>query len=201
VRVDTCESKGVQLLTFNVRGFGMRWHEVLLLVDKYDVDVAIPLETVDADLKVCRQLFSDFSLFFLKGENKNGRMLILVSTDLYASRIKYDLTNVCTVEFQGKAPSRILGIYAPKSRSWPWEHLSQYMSRSNVLFVDFNVNLECDQDKALRLLIWAIELAPSNASVTRCLATAVLIVVITFLSAMFKVTSPKIGIAAPLADK
>jgi hypothetical protein len=85
-------------------------------------------------------------------------VLILVRTDVYASGIKYDFTDVCTVEFQGKTSSRILGIYAPTSRSWPWEHPSQYMSRLNVVFVDFNVDLEPGKEKASRLLIWADEI-------------------------------------------
>jgi hypothetical protein len=82
VWVDTCESKGIQILSFHVRGFGIRWHEVLLFVDKYEVDVTILLETGDANLKRCCQLFSDFSLFVQKGENKNGGVLILVRINL-----------------------------------------------------------------------------------------------------------------------
>jgi hypothetical protein len=63
----------------------MFWHEVLLLVDKYEADVVILLETGDAYLKRCRQLLNDFSLFSQKGENKNGGVLILVRTNLYIS--------------------------------------------------------------------------------------------------------------------
>jgi hypothetical protein len=64
VWIDTCESKDIQVLSFNVTGFDMTWHEVLLLVEKYEVDVAILFEAGDANLKLCRQLFSNFSLFF-----------------------------------------------------------------------------------------------------------------------------------------
>jgi hypothetical protein len=157
VWVDTCESKGIQVLSFHVRGFDMRWHEVLLLVGKYAVDAAILLETGDADLKLCCQLFSDFSLFVQKGENKNGGVLILVRTNLYASRVKCDLPNVYIAELQGRISSRILSVYAPTSRSWTWEHLSQYISKSSVLFGDLNVDLDSGKEKASRHLAWADE--------------------------------------------
>jgi hypothetical protein len=121
------------------------------------VDVATPFETDDIDLKLCHQILNDFQLFFRKGENKNGGVLILVRTRLYATRVKCDLSNVCAVEFQGRISSRILGIYAPTSRSSTSGHPPQYISKSSVLFGDFNVDLESDKKKASRLLTWADE--------------------------------------------
>lgn len=158
----SCTKNGVQVLSFNVRGFDLRWQEVRLLVETYEPDVVILLETGDIDFNFSQEVFHDFSIFFQKGENRNGGALIMVRSHLYARRIHCDVPNVCVVELPGEENLRIIGLYAPASRSWSWDQLSPFISKSNVLFGDFNVDLEADNDKASILLRWADEflLAP-----------------------------------------
>ncbi|CAF4269963.1 unnamed protein product, partial [Rotaria magnacalcarata] len=50
---------------------------------------------------------------------------------------------------------RIIGVYAPDSRSWNWHDLSSFISVNCAIFGDFNVDLEHDDKKAESLLEWA----------------------------------------------
>jgi hypothetical protein len=52
---------------------------------------------------------------------------------------------------------RIIGIYAPKSKTWNWNSLSDYITDSCGLFGDFNIDLDdkTDEIAAKNLLNWA----------------------------------------------
>lgn len=156
--IPTRVTKGVNVLSFNVRGFDLRWQEVLLLAGTYDSDVLILLETGDVDLSLSQQSFHNYSCFFQRGENKNGGDLVMVRANLYARRVKCDVPNVCIIELPGTEDLRVIGIYAPASRTWTWDQLSPFISNSSVLYGDFNIDLEKDKDKAATLLSWADEL-------------------------------------------
>ena len=49
-------------------------------------------------------------MFFQKGENKNGGVLILVRYDLQVSRIDCKLPNVCIIEIRGDELLRLVGV-------------------------------------------------------------------------------------------
>ncbi len=61
----------------------------------------------------------------------------------------------------------MIGIYAPESRSWKWEDVSQFITPKCAIYGDFNIDLKKDNTKAEVLLTWtdAHFLAPfvSNA--------------------------------------
>ena len=145
------------ILSFNVRGFNSRWQEVLLLNSSYAFDIMILQETGDVETSLCAQAFPKFRCFHQRGENRNGGVSIMVRKEVQASRVVCDLPNICAVDIHTHTNDtvRIIGVYAPESRSWGWDHLSQFLSTNCAIFGDFNVDLEQDGGKADLLLSWA----------------------------------------------
>ena len=145
------------ILSFNVRGFESRWQEVLLLNSSYAFDIMILQETGEVEMSLYAQAFSRFRCYHQRGENRNGGVTILVRKEVQASRVVCDLPNVCAVDVLTHSNDnvRIIGVYAPESRSWNWEHLSQFLSDNCVIYGDFNVDIELDGGKADLLLSWA----------------------------------------------
>jgi hypothetical protein len=143
------------ILSFNVRGFNLRYQEVVLLSNSFKFDILILLETDSFDLQHCHQAFSKYKIFFQTGENPNGGVIILVRNDLKTNRVRCDLPNICIVDILEDEPLRIAGIYATDSKSWNWEDLTPFVTSKCALFGDFNVDLEKDKTKADFLMMWA----------------------------------------------
>ncbi|CAM4744803.1 unnamed protein product [Rotaria magnacalcarata] len=101
-------------------------------------------DPLDADFKVK-----------INRENAHGGVVILVRKDIKTNRLHCDLPNVCIVDILNNSPLRILGIYAPDSKSWHWDNLSPFLSSNCILFGDYNIDLDKDKSKAETLLNWA----------------------------------------------
>jgi len=50
------------------------------------------------------------------------------------------LPNICILDFLS-TNLRLCAIYAPESKSWKWDQLSEFISNKCVLIGDFNVDL------------------------------------------------------------
>ncbi|CAF4025281.1 unnamed protein product [Adineta steineri] len=87
---------------------------------------------------------------------------MLVKNFVKVSRIECKLPNVCVVDVKGVEVVRLLGVYAPTSRSWNWQDLSPYVTKKCIIYGDFNIDFCQDIQKAESLLSWADEhfLAP-----------------------------------------
>ena len=157
----TSSVNNLQILSFNVRGFNLRYQEVLLLANSFKFDVLILLETGWFDLSFCNQVFSSYKSFFQCGENSNGGVVVLVRKDVKVQRVECDVPNVCIIDVLAEQSLRIMGIYAPESKSWRWDDLSPFISSNCFLFGDFNVDFDKDKTKAELLLNWADELSLS----------------------------------------
>lgn len=146
-----------RVLHFNVRGLGERWEEVLLLLDKYKVDCVVLNEVGVFDRELINQAFMNYRSFYQKGENSWGGVLILVKTSLTANRIKCETPNVCVIDIKMERVVRIIGVYAPKSKTWSWNVLSPLITNGCCVIGDFNVdiNSETDEKNAKEILGWA----------------------------------------------
>lgn len=145
VEVVSSLSSSLYILTFNVRGLEERWHEVVLLISSLNPDIIILLETGVIDLFFYKQLFSNLNLFFQPGENSYGGVLMLVKNDIHVVRIECSVPNVCVLDVKLENTLRIVGMYAPESRSWSWSDISYFISDRCTIFGDFNVDLEQDK--------------------------------------------------------
>ena len=149
----TCQS--LQVLSFNVRGFDLRWQEVLLLSSSTKADILILQETGTIDLTICEKAFPDHKKFYQRGENRNGGVLILVHRNVPARRVEYNIPNVCGIDLLEENGLRIIGVYAPDSRSWDWDDLTPSLTKNCIIFGDFNVDIYQDSTKATKLINWA----------------------------------------------
>ena len=147
-------ANSLHILTFNVRGCNLRYQEVLLLSTSFKFDILILLETDWFDLQHCSQVFSKYKIFSQKGENSNGGIIILVRNDLKTERISCELPNICIVDILEDERLRVVGVYAPDSKSWVWEDLTQFVTSKCAFFGDFNVDLDKDKSKAELLMMW-----------------------------------------------
>jgi endonuclease/exonuclease/phosphatase (EEP) superfamily protein YafD len=156
--------ESIRIVSFNVRGFNLRHQEVLLLANSVNVDILILLEVGPFDRAYCGQIFDKYTILFQRGENTHGGVVMLVRVRIKHQRVPCNVPNVCVVDLtqDEKNPQRIMGLYAPESKSWMWEELSEFVTEDCSLFGDFNVDLEQDGEKAEGLLKWAdsLSLAP-----------------------------------------
>ena len=81
--------------------------------------------------------------------------MVLVRNEIQVKRVDCSIPNVCIVDVNLEEDVRIMGVYAPYSRSWNLQNLSTFVSDNCVIFGDFNVDLEQDGNKAESLLDWA----------------------------------------------
>ncbi|CAF3453526.1 unnamed protein product [Rotaria socialis] len=148
-------SSSFHVLLFNVRGLDFRWQEVLLLISSFKFDALILLETGDIDISFYQNIFCHYRLLYQKGENRNGGVLMLMKEGISISRVPCKLPNVCVVDVKGEDAFRLIGVYAPDSKTWLWDDLSHFLSKKCIIYGDFNVDIMQDGKKAEILLQWA----------------------------------------------
>ena len=76
------------VLSFNVRGLELRWQEAFLLTSSFSCDILVLLETGNVELSFYEKIFNNFRMFYQKGENKNGGILILVKFGIKTIRFE-----------------------------------------------------------------------------------------------------------------
>ncbi|CAF1415277.1 unnamed protein product [Adineta ricciae] len=153
---------GLQVLYFNVQGVKTRWNEVTALTLKYQFDIMILGEVGSVDFAVLEATFISFQSCYQAGENSHDGVLILIRNGLSFSRIKCTTPNVIAIDIHLENDLRIVGLYAPASKTWDWEDLTPQITPRSVIFGDFNVDFDQDKNKAGDLLKWAdqVGLAP-----------------------------------------
>ncbi|CAF2033682.1 unnamed protein product [Rotaria magnacalcarata] len=102
----------LNVLTYNVQGWGTRALEVMDLIFKVDSPVCVFTEV--------RELWNSFKVlhftsFYQKGTNHSGGVMITIGKHLRATRIDTDIENTIIVDILGLSEQiRIIGIYWPQ---------------------------------------------------------------------------------------
>ena len=125
-----------------------------MLARKYQSDVIVLNEVGRVDMSLVGAAFPNFNASYQAGENAHGGVLVLIRNSIPVIRVKCCVPNVCVLDLKFQKPIRIMGMYAPASKSWRWPDLSPFISRQCVVIGDFNVDLEKDGDKADQMLEW-----------------------------------------------
>ncbi|CAF4695837.1 unnamed protein product, partial [Rotaria magnacalcarata] len=142
--------------------------DVLLLKEKYqDVDKSMKAQDVmfkqflfpmlDDILKVIGEMNVGAGGRTLDADLKSNfeRFRTQMSNAIAVKRVDCKIPNICIIDLKVEDELRIIGVYAPDSRSWNWHDLSSFISVNCAIFGDFNVDLEHDDKKAESLLEWA----------------------------------------------
>ena len=125
------------VLSFNVRGLGLRMHEVILLSISFEFDVLVLLEVGVYDSSDLNQCFSKYRTFYQKGENSHGGVILLTRSDMRVKRVECPLPNVCFLDVELEENLRIGGVYGSDSRSWNWHDLSRWCVSNCILLGRF----------------------------------------------------------------
>ncbi|CAF3843917.1 unnamed protein product, partial [Rotaria sordida] len=112
---------------------------------------------LDSDLKLKLERYLIQMKKIKEGENKNGGVIMLIKEGISISRVPCKLSNVCVVDVKGEEEFRLTGVYAPDSKSWSWDDLSDFLSKKYIIYGDFNVDIMQDRKIAEILLQWADE--------------------------------------------
>ncbi|CAF4536164.1 unnamed protein product [Rotaria socialis] len=80
---------------------------------------------------------------------------MLMKEGISIIRVPCKLPNVCVVDVKGEDVFRLIGVYAPDSKTWLWDDLSHFLSKKCIIYGDSNVNTMQDGKKAEILFQWA----------------------------------------------
>ena len=144
----------LHILCFNVRGLDSRWGEVCLLARTHAFDIISLGEVGRVDFALIGGAFSNYKIFYQAGENAHGGVLVMIHTDIPATRVACSLPNVCTIDIYLEQTIRLIALYAPASKTWNWTDLSTYVTNQCMIMGDFNIDIETDGEKADQLLEW-----------------------------------------------
>ncbi|CAF2106977.1 unnamed protein product, partial [Rotaria magnacalcarata] len=152
-------SSSLHVILFNVHGLDLRWQEALLLISSFKFDALILVETGEFDNSFHQKIFQRYRFLHQKGENRNGGVLILIKETFSISRVPCSIPNICVVDIKGEDNFRIIGVYAPDSKSWSWDDLSAFVSSKCVIYGDFNIDIMDDGKKLTCYFIGVIDYA------------------------------------------
>ena len=152
----------LHILCFNVRGLSARWGEVSLMASTQRFDIMVLGEVGQVDFSLVNLVFQNYRYFYQPGENAHGGVLVIVRNGISTSRVPCSVANVCVVDLMLEEKIRLIGLYAPASKSWRWPDLSPLISKRCCIMGDFNVDIEKDGVAADDLLEWmdSCSLAP-----------------------------------------
>ncbi|CAF1049213.1 unnamed protein product [Adineta steineri] len=126
----------VNILTYNVEGWGTRALEAIDLIYKVDSPICVFTEVGELwdTIKV-----PHFSSFHQKGTNHSGGVMILIGKHLKATRIDTDIENTVIVDVFGLSEQiRIIGIYWPQGQKRNLNDISPFLIKGTLLIGDFN---------------------------------------------------------------
>ncbi|CAF4138053.1 unnamed protein product [Rotaria magnacalcarata] len=126
----------LNILTYNVQGWGTRALEVMDLIFKVDSPVCVFTEVEELwnSFKV-----PHFTSFYQKGTNHSGGVMITIGKHLRATRIDTGIENTVIVDIHGLSEQiRIIGIYWPQGQMRNLKDLCPFLVKGTILTGDFN---------------------------------------------------------------
>lgn len=136
----------LNILCYNVRGWGVRSLEVIDMVYKLEADICVCTEVGELWNK---NTIPHYSNFHQKGTNKNGGVCVSIGKHLKGTRINLDVRNVVIVDVSGLSASvRIIAVYWPSGQRNFLKELDPYIIENTIITGDFNAAVkEYDSDK------------------------------------------------------
>ncbi len=130
----------LNILRYNVQGWGSRSLEVTDMV--YKVEAAICIMTEVGELWNTSKI-PHYNIFHQHGTNKNGGVCVAIGKHLKGSRVELNVENTVIVDVFGLSEvMRIIAIYWPAGQSRRLEELEQYIIENTIITGDFNASIK-----------------------------------------------------------
>jgi hypothetical protein len=148
------EQVPLNILCYNVQGWGSRNLEVIEMVFK--VEAAICIFTEVGELWNTSKI-PHFNIFHQHGTNKSGGVIVAIGKHLKGSRIDFNVENTVIVDVYGLSETiRIIAIYWPAGQTRNLEDLEPYIVENTIITGDFNASIKewgsTSSDKRGRML-------------------------------------------------
>ena len=130
----------LNILCYNVNGWGSRSLEVIDIV--YKIEASICVFTEVGELWNTSRI-PHFNLFHQHGTNKSGGVCVAVGKHLKGSRINFDVENTVIVDINGISETvRIIAIYWPAGQTRSLEEFEPYITENTIITGDFNASIK-----------------------------------------------------------
>ena len=130
----------LNILCYNVQGWGSRNLEVIDIV--YKIEAAVCVLTEVGDLWSHYKI-PHFNTFHQHGANKSGGICVAIGKHLKASRIDFSVENTVIVDVYGLSETtRIIAIYWPICQTRNLEDQEPYIIENTIITGDFNTFIQ-----------------------------------------------------------
>ncbi|CAF2139620.1 unnamed protein product [Rotaria magnacalcarata] len=134
------EQVSLNILCYNVQGWGSRSLEVIDIVDKIEASICVFTEV--GELWNASQI-PHFNIFHQHGTNKSGGVCIAIRKHLKESRIDLNIENTIIVDVDGLSETvRIIAIYWPAGQTRVLGELESYITKNTIITGDFNASVK-----------------------------------------------------------
>ena len=130
----------LNILSYNVQGWGTRCLEVIDIV--YQVDASVCIFSEVGELWNSFAL-PNFNMFHEKGTNHSGGVCVAVGKHLRTTQIETKTENTVVVDIIGLSePLRVIGIYWPQCQKRNLDDLLPFIQKNTIISGDFNAAVE-----------------------------------------------------------
>ncbi|CAF1256717.1 unnamed protein product [Rotaria sordida] len=128
------EQMPLNILCYNVQGWGSRCLEVIDIV--YKVDASICIFTEVGELWNTSKILH-FEIFHQDGTNKSGGVCVAVGKHLKGTRLDFSVENTVIVDISGLSETiRIIAIYWPQGQNRNLDELEPYIIENTIITGD-----------------------------------------------------------------
>jgi len=130
----------LNILCYNVQGWGSRRLEVIDIV--YKIDASICVFTEVGELWNTSRI-PHFNIFHQHGTNKSGGVCLAIGKHLKGTKINFNVENTVIVDVNGLSETvRIIAIYWPAGQTRALEELEPYIIENTIITGDFNASIK-----------------------------------------------------------
>ena len=134
------EQISLNILCYNVQGWGSRSLEVIEMVNKIETPICVLTEV--GELWSTSKI-PHFNFFHQQGTNKSGGVCVAIGKHLKASRIDFNSENTVIVDITGFSEAiRIIAIYWPAGQKRNLDDLETYIIENTIITGDFNASVK-----------------------------------------------------------
>ncbi|CAF1497044.1 unnamed protein product, partial [Adineta steineri] len=130
----------LHVLSYNVHGWGTRALEAIDLIFKTDSSICVFTEVGELWNSFT---IPHFNIFYQKGTNDDGGVIVAIGKHLKATRININIENTIIIDIEGLSEQiRIIAIYWPNCQKRNLDDLKTFIVERTIFTGDFNATRE-----------------------------------------------------------